>query len=969
MRLSLLAFCSAFLLSWPGEAQTGGEWPRRPLLEARYEDSMMYRYLSKPVHESVLLDDMETDRGWRMSGIGTLTYTTDRAIDGKRSLRFQTQLRDEAHLKANYQNGTFTGEQGGVSIARLAFDKPRDWRRFNRLSIWVYVHPASMRTYSFRLRVEWEGMTPAALEPNPSHHVQDLVPGKWQQVVWEIPDLSRERITSILISQTLRGHDPEDDGVVTYDFDRLELQRVDPEPYEGWEVAEDRIAYNHVGYRPSSEKLGIASAASAAAFDVVEASSGRVAASFPVKPVENARGRFHVLDFTSFSKPGRYLLRCGRASGRPFTISDDLWYETIEKTLNFFYAERCGFDVPGIHRFCHQDWRGTHNGQVKIINGGWHDAGDLSQGSHRTGVAVYSMLRIYEQLRERNLRPDLQARVLEEARWGLDWLLKTRFGDGYRITWVLGRYYSDNKLDTIDDMIVPAQHVAFENYLFAAVAAHASRVLKDTDPRRAASSLQAAREDYRATLARRSGWLAAARDEAAFGALASVELFRATGDRTYAADAERFGKLLVQCQEQRFVDGIPMTGYFYTGTGRERIQHDHHMSFEEAPLLALGALCDAFPGHRDWMNWYGAALLHSEFFLRRGAAYSEPYRHLPNSVWRRSEVEALKADPGWDLAGAWQQFNEGTALARDHRLRVFPLWRDKTFHGSTAIQLSATAALSVAAALRGREESERLAGRQLDWVFGGNPFSQSLMYGEGYDFQPHFAYCQRDMVGALPVGIDSRRNDAPIWPATNTATYKEIWVVPVSRLLLSLGYAAVPARVSGAAPRGAVFREERGGAEVRIPAGKFSLNLSPGGYTVSYGGFTQRLHLPAGTSRELHLDARQALHVALSAESAGPSVVRVKALVRGAGSHRIRLLPFNAKTGETEKAVDLGTGGDRTLTWMLEAGSRDTPWAAVAIADDGRGGRSEIFGTLQLQIVRTSLSSISGSRSKTRMPR
>jgi hypothetical protein len=97
-------------------------------------------------------------------------------------------------------------------------------------------------------------------------------------------------------------------------------------------------------------------------------------------------------------------------------------------------------------------------------------------------MAVYAMLQIYDQLRHRHVRPELQNRVLEEAQWGLDWLLKTRFSKGYRITWALGRIYTDNKVGTIDDMVVPAQHVAYENFLFAAVAGYASRVLKDVDP-------------------------------------------------------------------------------------------------------------------------------------------------------------------------------------------------------------------------------------------------------------------------------------------------------------------------------------------------------------------------------------------------------------------------------------------------------------------------------------------------------
>ena len=100
------------------------------------------------------------------------------------------------------------------------------------------------------------------------------------------------------------------------------------------------------------------------------------------------------------------------------------------------------------------------------------------------------MLQIYDQLHQNGIHPDLQKRVLEEARWGLDWLLKTRFGDGFRITWARMRYYTDNKVGTIDDVIVPAQNIAYENFLFSAVAAYASRVLKIVDPQRAAASLK-----------------------------------------------------------------------------------------------------------------------------------------------------------------------------------------------------------------------------------------------------------------------------------------------------------------------------------------------------------------------------------------------------------------------------------------------------------------------------------------------
>ena len=119
----------------------------------------------------------------------------------------------------------------------------------------------------------------------------------------------------------------------------------------------------------------------------------------------------------------------------------------------------------------------------------------------------------------------------------------------------------------------------YENFLFSAVAAHASQVLKTADPQRAAASLKAAKEDYAATLRQHPGWTNATVDEAAFGALASVELYRATGKRIYAEQAAHFGQLLMQCQEQSFLNGLPLTGYFYTSTKRDKPVHDHHSSF------------------------------------------------------------------------------------------------------------------------------------------------------------------------------------------------------------------------------------------------------------------------------------------------------------------------------------------------------------------------------------------------------
>ena len=81
--------------------------------------------------------------------------------------------------------------------------------------------------------------------------------------------------------------------------------------------------------------------------------------------------------------------------------------------------------------------------EVRSIGGGWHDAGNLCQGSYRTDLAVFALLRLYEQLTQRACWPELQLRVLEEARWGLTWLRQSRFAPGWRITQASFNMYTD----------------------------------------------------------------------------------------------------------------------------------------------------------------------------------------------------------------------------------------------------------------------------------------------------------------------------------------------------------------------------------------------------------------------------------------------------------------------------------------------------------------------------------------------
>src|SRR5581483_11279069 len=152
----------------------------------------------------------------------------------------------------------------------------------------------------------------------------------------------------------------------------------------------------------------------------------------PVKTVKTQLGQFQVMDFSEIRQSGSYILQAGDAATGPFQIDTNVWRETILKALNFLYAERCGMAIPGVHGICHRDWTAVHGDQRIVINGGWHDAGDLTQGLGNTGEIVYGLFSLAEHLHAMDQDPELYQRLLQEARWGLDWVLKTSFGDGFR---------------------------------------------------------------------------------------------------------------------------------------------------------------------------------------------------------------------------------------------------------------------------------------------------------------------------------------------------------------------------------------------------------------------------------------------------------------------------------------------------------------------------------------------------------
>lgn len=745
-------------------------------LEADLANSLEAKWAAKEVLASKLVDDMEGNAVWEPFSIAEISYTDENSIDGGKALRYHASLVDSVHLESNRSPwGSFAALQGGEMGVSLVFDEPQDWSDYNRISMWVYIHPSKNPNVHFFLDVSNEGSTDTTISPSRQTNI-DIRQGSWQNVVWEIDYIQRDKITKFTISQNNICYDGgTGEQYITIDFDKLELQKVVPDHYEGWNVPEGQISFSHIGYRPTDRKVALASAGVADEFTLVDEKGNQVYVGKAGK-VSNKGNDFAVLDFSDFDKEGRYSICYEDVVSPVFPIGENVWMTPLFSAMNFYYCQRCGHEVEGVHGVCHQDVMGFHEDDFRHINGGWHDAADLSQGFFRTSMACYALMQNLELIRKDPSLSVLAARLEQEAAWGMNWLLDVSFKDGYHITWNTQRIYTDNVAGTMDDVVTKAQLVPWECFLGAADMIRAAELLGCMADRKEELEAMAVAKWESAMKLSRSGTI-----ELAWGATSSALLYKHFGNPEYKDAALRFGAKLLECQETTFVDGIPVTGYFYNGAGSRGLIHDNHVSFNEAPMLAFNELCRTFPDESDWMDWYSAAAIYNEYFMKRGSSISAPFDIVPNGLFRRSDYgEAHAANYGLI------QYEAGTQLNDNYAIRTFPIWHDHFFHGGTQVHLSNAWAHAVAAALVNDGEGMGVAQKQLEWVVGRNPFCQSLMYGVGYDYSPLYVYCTRNIVGALAVGVDSFHNDEPFWCATASTTTKEIWVSPVSRFLGTL---------------------------------------------------------------------------------------------------------------------------------------------------------------------------------------
>jgi hypothetical protein len=219
----------------------------------------------------------------------------------------------------------------------------------------------------------------------------------------------------------------------------------------GWIVSiaqpETEIRINLQGYpTDASKKVLILSkkALKTPQLDLVSAIDHSISATFTGKKSNSAWEPFsftYEIDFTSINHQGEYLfqLKDTDIKSKVFSIGPyPAWQNDV---ISFIRTQRCGYN-PYVKEFCHQldglSFFGHRPDSTRMdATGGWHDAGDqlkyLITGSNTTA----RMLMTY-QMGSTSFLDTHDARgmegsnglldILDEAKWGLEWILKLHPG-------------------------------------------------------------------------------------------------------------------------------------------------------------------------------------------------------------------------------------------------------------------------------------------------------------------------------------------------------------------------------------------------------------------------------------------------------------------------------------------------------------------------------------------------------------
>jgi len=268
----------------------------------------------------------------------------------------------------------------------------------------------------------------------------------------------------------------------------------------------ETIRLNQLGYYPNGPKIAIVTEGGGSKFTLLSNNKAVFTGDLieSVSPALNGKKTL-IADFTSFTRPGRYVISVDGAVSSSFVISPDVFKELAAASVKAYYYQRAS--TPLFQKYAgkwhraggHPDTQVLVHASAATIKrpagtvisspGGWYDAGDYNKYIVNNGITIGTLLSLCEDfpayIKKINLNipessnnvPDILDEILYDVRWMLSMqdpddggvynkLTDASF-DGFVMPWVTNapRYVvQKGTAATLD---------------FAAMMAQASRIVKN----------------------------------------------------------------------------------------------------------------------------------------------------------------------------------------------------------------------------------------------------------------------------------------------------------------------------------------------------------------------------------------------------------------------------------------------------------------------------------------------------------
>jgi hypothetical protein len=348
--------------------------------------------------------------------------------------------------------------------------------------------------------------------------------------------------------------------------------------------AERYIRYNHCGYLPSQAKRAVVMSdenCQGQAWSLKDA-KGVIIASATLGESVFGKGDFtpckynHEIDLSAAKAEGDYSLEVAGVKPVTIAVKKDPYRAVVQSNLHFLRAQRSGSKDCVDHQPSHfgdsacyiftrkgsantDEWVENAKARQADMLGGWYDGYIYTKFTTTNAYTTYFLLRAYE------LNPALFTKknsasglvdILDEAKFGLDYLLKTMPDDSTFIIQVGG--YADNengcRLPNEDELNGKRECYAIistpQMGLTAAALALGGAVFKAAGQTRDAEKYAAAAKKIYAVAVKHDNtdpaWLEMdyelCKDETKYDnlCLAASELFRLTGEQSFLDKAKDY---------------------------------------------------------------------------------------------------------------------------------------------------------------------------------------------------------------------------------------------------------------------------------------------------------------------------------------------------------------------------------------------------------------------------------------------